>query len=166
MAAETQPAAELTKMANALAGTWTCTGRAWTPDGTEHQMRGTVKSRLDLDRFWIHDTLDFKVTDPKKATGSMAATGFKSETFTTYDAKDKHWRRIAVDNMGGQTIGKAEGTGDKVLEWKIDAKGPMGDIGMRERFDMTDPKILKVTGDRSDDGKTWQNDYEATCKKG
>jgi hypothetical protein len=160
-----KPAPELTQMGNQLAGTWRCTGKAWMPDGSEHQMQGTVTSRLDLDKFWIHDTLNLKMTKPPR--GAQMPATFKNETFTTYDAKEKEWRRIAIDSMGGQMVGKAEGTGDKVLEWKSDAKGPMGDMDLKERFDMSDPKNLKITGQRSaDDGKTWQNDYEATCKKG
>ena len=165
--AVTKPAAELTKMADALAGTWTCTGKSWTPDGTEHEMRGTVKSRLDLDRFWIHDTLELKVADAQKAAGSMIPTAFKSESFTTFDIKDREWHRVSVDSIGCHMIGKAEASNDKVLEWKSDSDGPMGEMSLKEHFDMSDPKILKVSGQRSmDRGRTWQNDYEATCKKG
>jgi hypothetical protein len=149
--------AEVSDMLKSMSGTWKCTGKAFMPDGTSVDMTGTMKSKSDLDAFWIHDSMDGKI-------GKMP---FKFEAFSTYDAATKKWRRVGVDNMGGQRVGTSDGIKDGKQDYALDTVGAMGAMMVKEHMDASDAKNgVKVSGEMSmDKGKTWVKEFEATCKK-
>jgi hypothetical protein len=150
------PPKEVADMAKAMTGTWNCTGKGMM-DGTAIDMTGKFTSRADLDGFWVHDSLD----------GKMGKMPFKFESFSTYDASTKKWRKVGVDNMGGQTVGTSDGMKDMKMEWAVDSMGPMGAMMEKEHIDMSDAKAgNKVSGEMSmDKGKTWKKTFEVVCKK-
>jgi hypothetical protein len=151
-----KPAPELAEMAKGRAGTWTCKGKAWMPDGSEHAMTGAMKSRSDLDGFWIHDTWD----------GKMDQIPFKFEAYTTYDSKSKQLRRVVADSLGGQQVGTSDGLNDNKIDFTIEAVSVMGPMTLKEHVDKVDPRTLKITTERSTDkGKTFEHDFEITCTK-
>jgi hypothetical protein len=143
--------AEIKEMLKAQAGTWKCTGT-----GMGAAMKATMKSKADLDGFWIQDAFE----------GTMGKTKFKFVAFTTFDGASKKWRRVMVDNMGGQAMGTSDGLKDGKVTFNMDVMG-MGQTGMmKDTVDMTDKKLIKSSGEMSmDKGKTWNPTYEMTCKK-
>jgi len=79
-------------------------------------MTGAMKSRSDLDGFWIHDTWD----------GKMDQIPFKFEAYTTYDSKSKQLRRVVADSLGGQQVGTSDGLNDNKIDFTIEAVSVMG----------------------------------------
>ncbi len=147
------PAPELATIAKAMAGTMTCTGKAFMPDRRALDMTGTMISKADLDGFWIHD----------RFTATLGRTSYAFESFTTLDKTDKKWHRVLVDSVGGYLVGVSNGPSQGKLEFELDGSGPLGPTKFREHLDTT----TNVTwGERSlDQGKTWIKDYEVTCKR-
>lgn len=154
-----KPPVEVADMAKVVVGTWRCTGTEINPDGTSAKMTATVKTRVDLDKWWISETMDVK-----GVRGS-----FKMVAYSTYDPSFKKWRRVSVDSMGNQYVGTSDGVKDGVakLDWNIDTMGPMGAGMFRDHQDLTAVKTgTKLSGEISmDKGKTWKPVYEMTCKK-
>lgn len=148
---------EVADLAKAMTGTWNCTGKGMGMDGTSMDMTATFKSKADLDGFWVHDSLD----------GKMGKMPFKFEAYSTYDAGMKKWRKVSVDNMGGQTVATSDGLKDMKMDWAVDSVGPMGAMMNKEHMDMSDAKAgTKVSGEMSmDKGKTWKKTFEVACKK-
>ncbi|MBL9016713.1 MAG: DUF1579 family protein [Myxococcales bacterium] len=147
---------EVTDLAKSLTGTWKCTGTATLAPEPEAPLTGTLKTRADLDGFWIRDVFDAKVGK---------TTRFKYEAFTTFDGKK--WRRVLLDNRGSQALGTCDGVKDGGrMDWNLDVMG-QGPVAMfRDHLDATDPKLLKLSGELSSDkGKSWTKVYEMTCKK-
>ncbi len=154
-----KPPVEVADMAKLVVGSWRCAGTEINPDGTTVKMTATVKTKLDLDKRWISETMDVK--GPR---GS-----FKMNAYTTFDPGSKKWRRVSVDSMGNQYVGTSDGAKDGVakLDWNIDTMGPMGAGMLRDHTDLTAVKTgTKLSGEISmDKGKTWKPVYEMTCKK-
>lgn len=150
------PPAELDMMAKATAGTWKCKGDEWDDKGTKGTMTATSTSKLELDKWWISESMDAKGRMP-----------FKMIAYTTYDAASKKWRRLAVMNGGGQMIGTSDGMKDGKMVWNLDMMSPMGAGQFRDYVDTTDAKAgMKVWGEMSmDKGKNWFKVYEMVCKK-
>ncbi len=148
---------EVADLLKVVTGNWKCTGTVVAGVDTQPQpMTATLKSRTDLDGFWIHDTFDAKIGKAK----------LKYESFTTYDSRK--WRRVLVDNRGTQVIGTSDGIKDGKMDFNLDAitgAGPASQL--RDHLDASDPKAgLKLAGELSTDkGKTWSKVYEMTCKK-
>ncbi|MBA3397079.1 MAG: hypothetical protein H0T89_30900 [Deltaproteobacteria bacterium] len=154
-----KPPVEVADMAKLVVGTWRCTGSEINADGTSAKMTATVKTKLDLDKWWISETMDVR-----SARGS-----FKMVAYSTYAPGSKKWRRVSVDSMGNQYVGTSDGAKDGVakLDWNIDTMGPMGAGMFRDHLDLTTVKTgTKASGEISmDKGKTWKPVYEMTCKK-
>ncbi|CAN5922511.1 hypothetical protein BH11MYX3_BH11MYX3_08590 [soil metagenome] len=147
---------EVTDLLKVVSGTWKCSGTV--VHGGEPQpqpMTATLKTRGDLDGFWVHDTFEAKVGKAK----------LKYESFTTYDSRK--WRRLLVDNRGTQVIGTSDGLKDFKMDFNLDAMAGAGPaIQFRDHLDATEPRALKLAGELSSDkGKTWSKVYEMTCKK-
>ncbi len=150
---------EVLDMAKAMAGTWKCTGSTFGTDGAPIPMTATMKSKADLDGFWIHDSFEAKMGKTQK---------FKFESFMTYDASSKKWRYVMLDNWGTQSIGTSDGMKDGKMDVNMDTLGgAMGPGLFRDHLDASDPKSgMKMMGEASmDKGKTWMKVYEQTCKK-
>jgi hypothetical protein len=151
-----QPPPEVEAMAKSSIGTWQCKGDEFDMKGAKGAMTATNTVKLDLDKWWITETM--------QAKGRMT---FKMVAYTTYDPLSKKWRRVAVTNGGGQMIGTSDGMKDNKMTWNLDIIGPMGSGTMREVMDSSDPKVgLKSHGEVSlDRGRTWLPVYDMTCKK-
>lgn len=149
---------ELIDMAKAVTGTWKCKGESFERDGSKVAITATNRVKADLDKWWIAGTMDVK----------GMKTPFKMVTYTTYDAASKKWRRIGLDNEGGQMIGTADATPmGQPMVFNLDTLGPMGGGQFRDHVDPSDLKAgLKVWGEMSTDkGKSWTKVYAMTCKK-
>ncbi|MDB4961528.1 MAG: hypothetical protein JWP01_1527 [Myxococcales bacterium] len=151
------PAPEVKEMLKLSAGTWKCTGSAAANEATQSPMKATMKTKADLDGFWIQDTFE----------GTMGKMKFKFVAYTTFDAASKKWRRVSVDSQGAQMIGTSDGVKDGKMTFNMDTMGGMGSGTMfKDSVDMTDPKLVKAAGTMSmDKGKTWMPVYEMSCKK-
>ena len=151
-----KPPAEIAAMAKTLGGTWRCAGTGPGADGQPGPMKSTLKTKADLDGWWLQDTFE----------ATMGKSKFKFSAYTTYDAGSKKWRRVMVDSWGGQMIGSSDGLKDNKIDFNLDSMGPMGGGQFRDHVDLTDPKNVKMWGEMSPDkGKNWMKVYEMTCKK-
>lgn len=152
-----KPPAEVGELGKMMTGTWKCKGEETDMAGAKAPITGSVKAKVDLDKWWLTETIDVKGA---KMTMKMMA-------FTTYDASSKKWRRVSVDNMGGQIVGTSDGMKDNKMDWNMDTMGPMGAGMFRDHVDASDAKAgMKMWGEMSmDKGKTWTKVYEWTCKK-
>lgn len=148
---------EVVAMAKTSGGTWKCKGTSYEMDGSTSAVTAVNKSKADLDKWWIVETLDVKSKMP-----------FKMTSYTTYDATAKKWRRISMDSWGGSMTGTAApADADGKMMFQLDSSGPMGPGLFRDYLDPSDKKAgLKVWGEMSmDKGKSWHKVYEMTCKK-
>lgn len=162
--AKTEPAkmempkapAEIADMMKLAGGNWKCKGDMAGQGGGTTPITATVKSKVELDKWWIVDTIEVKGAMPMK----MLA-------YKTYDATSKKWRQVAVDNYGSQMIGTSDGVKDGKLVWTLDTMGPMGAHVFKDSMDATDMKAgVKFSGEMSmDKGKTWMKVYDMVCKK-
>lgn len=149
--------AEVEAMAKTAVGTYKCKGDGFGMDGKKEAITGTVKVKLDMNKFWLVENIEVK--------GSMAMNMI---AYTTYDAGAKKWRRVMIEDNGGYLVGTSDGVKDNKLDWTMDASGPMGSGQFRDHMDMTDAAKTgtKMWGEMSmDKGKTWNKAYEWTCKK-
>lgn len=147
---------EVAEMAKSVVGTWKCKGDEWDQTGARGAVTAVNRSKVDMDKWWIVDNLEVK--------GKMP---FKMVSYTTYDAGSKKWRRVGIDNWGGQMVGTSDGMKDGKMVWNMDMMGPMGAGMFRDSVDTTDAKAgVKFMGEMSmDKGKSWNKAYEMTCKK-
>ncbi len=151
-----KPPADIAAFAKLFTGTSKCTGQATDPTNTQVPMKATIKTKTDLDGWWIHESYD----------GTMGKSKFKMVAYTTYDAASKKWRRIAVDNMGMQMVGTSDGVKDNKVVFNLDAVGGGMTIQFKDTLDVSDPKNIKSWGEMSmDKGKSWAKVYETACKR-
>ena len=150
---------ELVDLAKATAGTWKCKGESIERDGSKSPITAINRVKADLDKWWISESLEVK---------GMKMGVFKMATYTTFDAASKKWRRIALDNWGGQMVGTADAIPvGQPMVFNLDTLGPMGASQFRDHSDPSDPKVgTKVWGEMSSNkGKSWDKVYEMVCKK-
>jgi hypothetical protein len=151
-----QPPPEVAAAAKTAVGTWSCKGQ-----GLDHTMKmadttGTLKVKLDLDGWWLHDSFESK----------MGKEGFHYESYATFDATTKKWKRVLIESGGGWSSGDSDGIKDGKLDWNLAMHSPRGDIQFRDHMDVSDPKTgMKLAGEFSMDGKAWTTVYSLTCKK-
>lgn len=147
---------EVTDMVKGTSGNWKCTGKDFMPDGTAVDLKATMTMRADLDGFWVHESF----------SAPMGKDTYKFEAYMTFDAAQKKWRRVQIDNMGGQIMGMAAMTNMK-LDMDMDGMGPMGASKFRDHYDGSDPKSgAHSWGEASlDGGKTYVKVYDMVCKK-
>src|SRR5262245_39391912 len=146
---EMKPPQELTDMAKAMAGTWSCTGTA-EMGGKNFDVKATITHKSDLDGWWIQRSFTgtAPTTPPSHFTG-----------FTTYDAAKKMFYRTMVNGHGGHGVEWGTAT-DKKLAFEGDARWNGNDIKTRNTEEMTSPKEVHVVGEYSKDGgKTWNKDH-------
>jgi hypothetical protein len=152
-----KPPAEIAEMAKTAGGNWKCTGQGFDmATNGMIPMKATLKGKVDLDGWWIAETVD----------ASWGKAKYKGASYTTYDAGSKKWRRVAVSNDGAQMIGTSDGLKDNKVVFNMDTMSPMGTGSFRDSIDLTDAKAPKMWGEMSmDKGKTWTKVYEITCKR-
>jgi hypothetical protein len=150
--------AELVEHGKTLTGTWKCTGEMNTGPGGMVKVTATNKVKVELDKWWIAESLEVK--------------GFpmplKMQTYTTFDATSKKWRRVTFDNWGRQLVGTADAAPmGQGMTFNLDVIGGQGSGQFRDHLEAIDPKAgQKLWGELSTDkGKSWNKAYEMTCKK-
>ncbi|MEO8703010.1 MAG: hypothetical protein ABI867_23390 [Kofleriaceae bacterium] len=151
-----KPPAELDAMAKAMVGSWKCKGDMMDMAGGKSAVTATNVAKLDLNKFWLAESLEVK-----------GGAGYKMTSYTTYDAKASKWRRIGIDGFGGYMVGTSDGMKDNKMDWNMDTVSAMGTGQFRDHVDASDAKVgMKVWGEMSmDKGKSWNKMYEMTCKK-
>jgi hypothetical protein len=157
-----KPPTEIKDTLKAMGTRQNCTGVTWGgADGkTEMKMKGTGTNALALDGWWIKGTATMTMGEGK------AKSTLKIESYMTWDAKAGTWRSVGVANDGSVMVGTATMKDGKFDSMSDMFGGMMGNGKFREHGDMTDPKAgMKMTGEMSTDGKTWNKVYEMTCKK-
>lgn len=157
MAMMMKPPQELADMAKMSNGTWNCTGQ-----GMDHSMKmtamtGKLKMTSTMDGWWLNASFDSKI----------GKEPFRFESYTTFDAKSKRWKRVLIESGGGWATGESAGLVNNKVDWEMTSHSPMGDVAFRDHEDVSDPKAgAKMMGEGSmDGGKTWMKVYEMTCKK-
>ena len=148
-----KPSAELTAMAKDMVGNWKCSGKAMDPTGAPMEFKNmSIKQTLDLDKFWIRGEM----------TGQIGPVKVRSVDYISYDATQKKWFRLAVDNHGGQET-----------NWSSDGKTWEGEqrmmgmaVKVKATMDVVKPgKEWKLAAQMSPDGKKWAPGFEMVCKK-
>ena len=154
---EMTPPKELADMAKASSGSWTCKGQGMDHTMKMAEMTGKMKIALSADKWWLQASFDSK----------MGKEPFHFESFTTYDAAAKKWKRVMVESGGAWSTGESAGMKDNKIDWDLASHTAMGDAMFRDHLDMSDPKVgAKAKGEVSTDkGKNWMTVYEMTCKK-
>ncbi len=148
-----KPAPELEAMAKTMVGTWKCSGKAMDMTGAAMEFKGvTIKQTLDLEKFWIKGEM----------TGQIGPMKVRNLDYITYDAAQKKWFRMSVDNHGGhETNWSTDGK-----TW--DGESVMMGASMKSKATMevaTPGKEWKIGVQLSMDGKKWAPGFEMTCKK-
>ncbi|MFT3700454.1 MAG: hypothetical protein QM831_45340 [Kofleriaceae bacterium] len=137
------PAKEVTAYVKANAGTWTCSGNVWMPDGKPYPVTATLVVKGDLNDFWVHETF----------AGKMAMGAFTFETYATHDAGG--WHAYVMTSLGGYASGS---------DSEMTGSDPFGKYTLHLK-QAVDKGAWKRSAERSLDGKTWVHDYDVTCKK-
>jgi hypothetical protein len=157
-----KPPTEIKDTLKAMGTRQNCTGVTWGgPDGkTEMKMKSTGTNALALDGWWIKGSMTATMGEGK------AKSTLKIDSYMTWDAKAGTWRTVGVANDGSVMVGTATMANGKFESTADMYGGMMGNGKFREHGDMTDPKAgMKMSGEMSTDGKTWNKVYEMTCKK-
>ena len=153
-----KPAAEMDKV-KWMTGTWQCAGKTMaSPMGPEHPTEATVTADMTLDGFWMLS----HYREKKTAQNPMPISG---DEYWGYDAVEKMWDRVAVDNMGGFASGSAKGWEKGKIVWMSD--GMMGGekSKFRDTFTEKNPREVGYVGEiGTADGK-WATLWDTTCKK-
>jgi hypothetical protein len=154
---EMKPPPELAELAKAAAGTWKCKGQGMDHTMKMADMTGTLKVKLELDSWWLHSSFE----------SNMGKEPFHFESFVSFDATTKKWKRVMVESGGGWSTGEtASATGGKV-DWELSMHTMMGEAMFRDHEDASDPRAgTRMSGEFSPDkGKTWMPVYTMVCKK-
>ena len=149
------PPPELLAAAKAATGAWKCKGTVFNPDGTSRPTTGIIKTKLDLDKFWLQSSF-------AESTGKMK---YKFTSYRTFDAASKKWTQVMLDNWGGYQVSTSMGPADNVITWEGQTVSMMGTMKAKDTETLTSPKETKMAGQYSKDGKTWVNGYDVTCTK-
>ena len=147
-----KPAPELVELAKTMVGTFKCAGKAMDMSGAAMEFKNvSMKQSLDLEKFWIKGEM----------TGQIGPMKVRTLDYLTYDAGQKKYYRIAVDNHGGQETNVS--SDGKVWD------GEMRMMGMtmktKATMEAVSPKEWKVAVQMSMDGKKWAPGFEMSCKK-
>ncbi|MBP9085354.1 MAG: hypothetical protein KBG15_04510 [Kofleriaceae bacterium] len=153
--AKPMPAPELVALGKIAKGTMKCKGMMMMPDGSSVPLLAKASTKVDLDGFWVH--MSYVQTGVK--------SGFKFESFTTYNDNSKTWHRLMATNMGSQEVATSEGPKAGKTVWNAIATSSHG-VAMARHYEEIVGKELKMWGEYSTDrGKTWSKAYDSTCTK-
>jgi hypothetical protein len=148
-----KPGAEIAGAFKAMSGNWKCAGTSIGPDmKTEIPTKGTIKNKMDLDKWWIVTSM----AETKKG-------GYKFTSYTSFDGKK--WTRAMFDNMGGHDFTESTGMKDNKMVWDGTSVGMGMTMKSRHTEQVVSPKEIKLIGEYSMDGKQWMKGYDVTCKK-
>lgn len=151
-----KPAPEIAAAFKAMGGTWRCDGiiMGGADMSTEIKTKGTMKSKMDLDGFWIVASF----SETKKG-------GFKLVDYSSFEPTTKKWTRIMTDNMGGHEVTTSTGMNGNKMVWEGTANGMGMSMKSRHTEEVVSPKETKISGEYSMDGKSYKKMYDMTCKK-
>ena len=151
-----KPPAELADMQKKMVGTWKCTGKAMGGDMQMHDTAGNLQWSVDLDKWWSKAAL----------TETGTKTPYKFEAYTTYDAANKKWVEITLDNMGGYALMTSEGPKDNVATWTGMSTMMGHSVQSKSVRTMVSDKDVKLEDSMSmDNGKNWTPTVSVECKK-
>src|ERR1041385_1390708 len=106
---ETKPPADVAEMGKATAGTWHCKGQGMDHSMKMADMTATMKMKLELGNYWMHASFESK----------MGKEPFQFESFTTFDAASKKWKRVMVETGGAWLSGESAGLKDGKVDWEM-----------------------------------------------
>jgi len=143
-----------------LSGNWTCSGKTYASPtmGPAHPTEATVSAGPELGGHWVVSRYREKKT-PQNAMPTEA------DEYWTYDAAEKKWDRLAIDNFGGWSSGDANDWQGNSITWMNE--GMMAGKKFKERATFTKKSDREVTykGEmQGPDGK-WAPAWETTCHK-
>jgi len=140
-------------------GKWKCDGKAFASpmSPTEHAVKGTAESKLEVDNFWQSFNYEEKKTKEHP--------GLKVKGLWGFDQGSKRFVRAAIGNHGEWDTASAPGwEGDKLI-WTGELSGAQGRIAFHHTFTKKgDKEWTHVLELRLPDGK-WIPAEELTCKK-
>lgn len=153
-----KPAPEMDRV-KWMVGTWQCTGKTMASEmGPEHPSEAQVVIEMALDGHWLLS----HYREKKTAQNPMPISGDES---WTYDAAEKMWNRLAIDNMGGWAIGTAKGWEKGKLVFTSDAMMGGQKMKTRDTFTQKNPHEIDYLGEmETPDGK-WAALWSINCKK-
>ena len=148
-----KPAPEMAQL-KAFDGTWSCEGEMPAgPQGPARKTRTTVKSHVGMNGFW------------QVGTVTMAAPPMEGTFHITYDAGQKKYVMVWVDNMGGYSQQSSPGwEGDKMV---YTGEGSMMGEKMQARDTFTrsaDGASFKHASEAQTNGQ-WTSMGEETCHR-
>jgi hypothetical protein len=156
-----KPPQELAEMAKTMTGSWKCKGQSLGMDMKMADMTATMKSKSDINGWWMHDSFDTM----------MGKMPFHFEAYTTFDASAKTWRRVMVESGGGYSTGTGT-MGASKMDWDLATMEPMhngmGGAGtFKDHIDWSDAKVgVHAWGEMADPKtKAMLKIYDMTCKK-
>jgi hypothetical protein len=150
-----KPAPEMAAL-KVFDGSWTCEGYVPAgPMGPGGKTKGTVKSGTDLGGFWQSGIV-------KSSMANMPE--FEGEFHMTYDAANKNYVMLWVDNMGGWARATSSGWQSDTILFTGDSFMGGKRLGSRDTFVKSSDGSLMHKAALQMDGK-WASMGDETCKK-
>ncbi|HEY4057603.1 MAG TPA: hypothetical protein VGM39_13385 [Kofleriaceae bacterium] len=160
-----KPGPEMAEYGGGVTGTRKCTGKV-IMGGSEVPATATVTNKLDLGQFWVQTAFKSK----------LGATAFNFTAYTSYNAAEKKFYRVALNNLGGyetsSSIGVDHGMADKwAMHWDgaahaAELAGHPTNVVKTRQMEVYSRAGVEMSGEESaDGGKTWSTSYSLTCKK-
>jgi hypothetical protein len=158
-----KPPKELDDAMKQMTGTWKCTGQVFMDaSGKPTDTKAVITNRSDMDKWFMATNF----------TATMGKETYKFTGYTTYNAVEKKWYRVMVDNMGSIETNTSAGLTAGKIVWEGESRMGISMPGMpsnvtrsRHTEELTD-KAIHMLGEMSmDGGKTWIKAYDANCKK-
>jgi len=150
-----KPATEMSQL-KFFDGSWTCDGKMEPgPFGPGGPMKSTVKSQSDLGGFWQSGVV-------KGSSPGMPP--FEGMFHMTYDAANKQYLMLWVDNMGAWAQSTAKGWENDTLTYTGETIFGGQKIASRDSFKKNADGSLHHTSEMQMEGK-WANTGDETCKK-
>ena len=159
---EMKPAPEIAAAAKLMIGSYTCKGVDMNPDGSSRPSVAKMKISVELNGYYI-------LVDLAEQKSKDNATPLQAKMYRTYDATSKKWTNtiIATAPGGPETMTSTDAMGTGPVTWT--GSGTYAGQSFTERSHEepdASTKSVHVWGEFSmDGGKTFQKDYDTTCKK-
>ena len=129
------------------------------PGSPAQESKGTHSCKWSVGGLWLD-------CDVKNGDAAGKHPQWNGHVHMGWDYLNKDYRAVIVDNMGGAMMMEGKMDGQKLVLESVGNYQMMGKpTKMRMTFDLTDPKVLKVTEERQEAGK-WMVVHESTGTKG
>jgi len=153
------PPPEMSKV-SWLNGNWTCSGKTFASPtmGPAHPTEATVSVGSELGGRWA-------VSHYREKKTAQNAMPTEADEYWTYDAAEKKWDRIAIDNFGGWSSGDAIDWQGNTITWMSNGMTMGKKFQERAAFTKKSDREVFYKGDiQGSDGK-WMPAWETTCRK-